>query len=245
MTRLLKVSRSDLLHLFVIVTAGLQVASFFWQAGNSIALLLIARKEVPSLIQLVDGKAIAVSAVGSRERTSATIRAFVGDTLTLMFNMTGELSTDGSAVETLNARHDRGIAIPDVQNRITTASRDASFAVALDFRPELLKYVAQLTPEGVFEGRKRIILLTRYIGEPEQLRQGVWKVQYIGDLLYFSSNDEFGKPVPFNKEIFVRTVDPPRTPLGASATVLEKTVYALRQAGLEIYDMRQFERKNL
>lgn len=243
--RLLKVSRPDLLYLFVILTMGFQLANFLWNAGNSVGIFVIARKEVPTLVQMIDGKPVTVSAAGSRDRTSAIIRSFVGDVLTLTFNMTGELPSDELVVETINPQRDLGVTISESQNRITTASWQASFAASTDFRSQLLKYIAQLTPEGVFEGRRRIILLTRYVGEPEQLRSGVWKVQYIGDLLYFVAGNESGKSVPFNKEVFVRAVDPPRTPLKDKATYLEKTVYELRQAGLEMYGMREFERKNL
>lgn len=243
--RFMKMSRPDLLYLFVLVTAGLQTVNFFWGAANSIGLLVVARKEVPSLVQLTDGKVVAVSAMGSRERTSAAIRTFTGDVLTLMFNMTGELPTSNSSASSINSQRDPGVMLNDTQDRITTASWQASFALASEFRSEMLRYIAKLTPKTVFEGRRRVVLVTRYIGEPEQIRSGVWKVQYIGELLTFSSIDEFGKAAPFNKDVYLRVVDPPRTPLQQGATELEKTVYALRQAGLEMYALREFERKNL
>ena len=238
-----KITKTDLLPLFVLLTLGLQGFGLIWLFANTAAIFRLATKPIPSLVQLKDGRAIKVTAWGSRERTPLTIRRFVGENLALMLNMSGELPPEKPESD-LTPQRDPGHELSN-NKLVTTASWQASFAVSEDYRAELLKLVAQLTPKELFMGNTKVVLITRYLSDPEEIASGQWKLKVIGDLLYISATDKAGYSTPFNKEIFVRVVDPPVTPLEDSASTLEKTIYSVRQAGLEIYGMRQLEKNNL
>lgn len=242
--KVLKFAKTELLPLFVLATLGLNLLSVVWQAGNTLAIYRESRKEIPTLVQLVDGRAVKVAAMGNQERSPETIVRFVKETLTLMFNWSGKLP--GANLEQTQSREpDLGKQIGSNANLVTTASWQAGFAFSEDFRTSFLEKVAQLTPREVFSGNAQAVLIIRHISEPELIEKGRWKVQLIGDLAFFNSQDDAGRAIPFNKEVFVQAIAVPVSPLGESASVLEKTIYGVRQAGLEIYAIRELERKNL
>lgn len=242
--RLLKIEKSDLLYFFVLLTAGAQLLTLIWLAANSLAIYLIANKPVPTLVQLADGRAIEVVPLGSKERTSQTVQRFTSDVLTLMFNWSGTLPPQTSE-ETQSPKIDPGVKLGQESNLLSTTSWQAGFALAEDFRSDFLVKVAELTPRDVFTGNTKAVLIIRHLSEPEQIKAGTWKLQVVGDLVFFNSQDNAGNSIPFNKEVFVRAVEPPSTPLAKLATSLEKTVYGIRQSGLEIYAIRELERNNL
>ena len=242
--RILKVAKTELLPLFVLATLGLNILSVFWLAANTIAIYRESLKEIPTLVQLVDGRPVRVAAMGNRERSPETIVRFVKETLTLMFNWSGQLPPTNRQ-ETQSIDKDLGKQIGSNANQVTTASWQAGFAFSEDFRTSFLSKVATLTPREVFSGNAQAVLIIRHISEPELLEKGRWKVQLIGELAFFNATDDSGRAIPFNKEVFVQAVAVPVSPLGESASVLEKTVYGIRQAGLEVYALRELSRKNL
>lgn len=237
-----KIPKTDLLPLFVLLTFGLQAFGLLWLFANTAAVFRLATKPTPSLVQLQDGRAIKVTAWSSRERTPLTIRRFVAENLALMLNMSNELPPQ-SPEEAHTPKRDLGRELGN-NKLVTTATWQASFAVSEDYRSELLNLVAQLTPKDLFTGNTKVVLITRYLSDPEEIAPGQWKLKLIGDLLYVSATDKAGYSAPFNKEIFVQVVDPPISALEDSASTLEKTIYSVRQAGLEIYGMRQLEKNN-
>lgn len=242
--KILKVEKSNLLHFFVLATAGVQLLTLIWLAANTLAIYVIANKAVPTLLQMSDGRATKVVALGSKERTNQTIRRFTSDALTLMFNWSGTLPPQ-TLEETQAPKPDLGVKLGQETNLLSTTSWQAGFALAEDFRADFLTKVAQLTPKDVFTGRTKVVLISRHLSEPQQVKPGTWKLQIVGDLVFFNAQNNAGNSVPFNKEVFVQAVDPPSTPLAELATTLEKTVYNIRQAGLEIYAIRELERGNL
>lgn len=242
--RIFKVEKSNLLYFFVLATTGVQLITLIWLAANTLAVYRVGNKAVPTLVQMADGRATKVVALGSKERTPQTIRRFTSDTLTLMFNWSGTLPPETSE-ETQAPKRDPGVKIGQESSLLSTTSWQAGFALADDFRSQFLAKVAQLTPRDVFTGSTRVVLITRYLSEPQQIKPGIWKLQVVGDLVFFNAQHNAGDSVSFNKEVFVRAVDPPSTPLAELATTLEKTVYGIRQSGLEIYAIRELERGNL
>lgn len=241
--RLSKIQKNDLLYVFLLGTSALSLFSVILQISNMVGLYQLNQKEVPSLVQLVDGRAVRVTAVGSLERTPQTVHRFVSETLTLMFNWSGTLPPTTPS-EAQMPKPDAGKKLSDAKSAVTTASWQASFAFSQDFRTSFLVKIAELTPREVFTGNRRAILVIRYLGEPQEIEPGYWKLPVVGDQIFFSPEDNGGRSIPFNKEVFVRSVSTPISPLGESATNLEKTVYKIREAGLEIHNIRELERQN-
>ena len=242
--RLAKVEKTDLLHLFVLATAGVQVLTLIWLSANTLGLYKMSNKPTPSLVQMSDGRPLRAIPIGNLERTPATIQRFVGDTFTLMFNWSGTLPPT-TPEEFQSPKPEPGKKLSKGANLVATASWQAGFGLSEDYRTQFLAKVALLTPREVFSGGTKVVLITRHLSEPQLIEAGKWKMQVVGDLVFFNAQDNSGNSVAFNKEVFIRSVDPPSTPLMQAASDLEKTIYGVRQAGLEIYAIRELERGNL
>lgn len=246
--KMLKVNKTDVLPLFVLLALGLHLVSLGWQAANTLAINRQSRKPAPALVQLVDGRPVRVASIGDQERIPEVVRRFVSETLVLMFNWNGTLPPT-TPEEERNPRPDEGIKVnadgAGSGQLVTTASWQASFALSENFRPEFLALLAQLTPRQVFARSMESVLIIRDISEPEQIEVGKWKVEVIADRVLFDRSNQQGNAIKFNREIYVQAVPQPLSPLGDKASDLEKTIYSIRQAGLEIYAMRELERGNL
>ncbi len=245
MVRFLEKKRADIIPLFALGTLGIQVIVLLlsmWQAGS---LAGLNDKQTPTLVQLEDGKAIRVGTMAYKERTPATIRRFVGDTMTMLMNWSGTLPPN-TPEETKNPKLDPGVSLGlsgASNKKIAQTTWQAGFALDESLRSEFLKLIASLTPQEVFNGGTQAVLVINYLSEPTKIEEGKWKIGMVANLLVFSKGDKLGKAVAFNKELFIKAVEAPRTPEGASA--LEKTIYNIRQSGLEIYAVRELARGNL
>ena len=88
--------------------------------------------------------------------------------------------------------------------------------------------------------------MLRRVGIPEPIEdeKGQWKVPLIANLIIFSSQDQIGQSVSFNKEIFVQAVEPQKLPLEEQSGPLAKVVADMRHSGLEIYKIRDLDLGN-
>lgn len=246
--RVLKVKKPDVFPAFVLGTLILQSLVLVILFGELYLMARLSRKPAPSLVQLVDGRAIQTAPQGHLERTPETIRRFLNETMTLMFSWSGTLPPE-TVEEAKSPKPDSGVLVQNKQmrgNRVTTATWEASFALAEDFRKPFVEKLATLTPDSVFDkkGTKGLLVIRR-IGEPQAIAPGKWKVAVIANLILFSSQDRVGSAIPFNKEVFVAATTPPTQPLAEKADGLEQIVYRTRQAGLEIYAMRDLPKEDL
>ena len=118
---------------------------------------------------------------------------------------------------------------------MTTSDFDAGLACSEDFRAKLLEGIAESTPESVFEGKTQSMLVIKYLSEPKKIAEGRWQLQMVANLVMLQDGKGVGKPTSFNRNIFVRAVEPPLLP--KKATKLQQQMYKARQNGLEIYLM--------
>ena len=238
----------DFFALSVIGMLGLGALTFCISLFNTVALLAVSKKAPPTLVQLLDGKAVTVTAISSSQRTPETIKRFVNETFALMFNWSGKLPANNEK-GTQAPQEDPGVKVSSegagLNSKVTTSSWQASFALSSDFRSTFLQKIAQLTPNEVFSGDSQVVLVMRNVGAPQQVSVGKWKVSVVADLIYFDHSNNAGSALPLNKEVFVQAIDPPLTPLEDAASPLEKAIYEVRQAGLEIYAIRELNRENL
>jgi hypothetical protein len=226
--------------LLVIGTLGIQGVNVLLLGGLLIALLMVALRPAPTLVQTIDGKAIRVVAKESRSREPQTITRFVKEVVTLMFSINGKLPPENFDQARM-PQPDPGITIPGKNLRISTASFQAGFALSEDFRKSFLVALAELTPQDLFSAQAKdtrqsptqIVPIVKLVSDPKQIKPGLWKLNVVCDLIVFNGKDQLGKEsIPFNKEIILRAVEPPQQVAGT--TSLEKTIYTIRQAGLEI-----------
>lgn len=248
--RLLKIPKTEVMPLFVLCTGILQILVLFLLLIEGVWLDRLSRKPPPSLVQLVDGRVVRVTAIENFDRTPATIKHFVGETMALMFNWSGTLPPASDSGQKNVPQPDPGVPIKtDVigsgQEKVTTPSWEASFALSESFRAEFLKKLATLTPRSVFSGGTQVMLVVTHLSEPQQLKPGEWKVKMVANLLTFEQGDNTGKAIAFNKDVYVHAIDTPPLPLPEGVSSLHRTAYQIRQAGLEIYAIRDLQREEL
>lgn len=249
--RLLQIPKSEVMPLFVLATGVLQILILFLLLFEGVWLSRLSRKSPPTLVQMVDGKAVQVAPMESLDRTPETIKHFVGQTMALMFNWSGTLPPAPESGKKNVPQPDPGIPIKTkgIDSRggekVTTPSWEASFALAENFRPAFLQKLATLTPRSIFSGGTQVMLLVNHLSEPQQLEPGKWKVKMVANLLTFDQGDNAGKAISFNKDVYVSSIDTPPLPLPEGVSSLHRTAYQIRQAGLEIYAIRDLQREEL
>ena len=245
-----KFSRGDKIGIFLIIVGCSNLLNLLlWTLTNS-ALSTLAKKPVPSLVQLDSGDTIAVAPLGSKERDSKVVLKFVSDTLTKMFGWSG-MKPALTVEEAVKPEPDSGIDIRTGGfggRRVTTAAWQASFALSEDFRKEFLEKLAEITPAGVFDAGNRtastqVALVPVQFSMPQKISEGKWKLNMVANLMVFRSNS-IGDVIPFNKEIFIRAVEAPHFP-GKDEDAVIRTIYQARSSGLEIYGIRDLNQENL
>ncbi|MGK7878130.1 MAG: hypothetical protein AB4426_33935 [Xenococcaceae cyanobacterium] len=238
---MLEIKNRNFLAGAVVVLLGAQGLTVCLQIVQTVAISRLSLK-APTLVQLTDGSAIVSVPVDVGERAPKTIQRFVSDTFYLMFNWSGKLPS-ASLEDAKNPISDSGVPImvDGRKFKIATSSWQGSFAFAEDFRTQLVQKIAKMTPQQVFDGKMEVILVIDRISEPQVLERG-WKVDVVAHLNLFAKANALSEIVPLNKEVFVEVVEVPAVPKGN--TPLEKAVYSIRQAGLQIYAMRDLQQED-
>lgn len=207
-------NQTNIVPLFAIGTFGLHLLTLLLLMFHGGMLQQVKRKSVPqALVQLEDGRVITADAKSSWERDRETIRRFVGEAMTLMF----------------------------------TWSPKQSSTVVWDISSDLLRNDFRREFAGNFnnfelESPEQNVLVIQKISQPEVISDGKWKVKLEASRLIFSSGDNLGKSVPFNKQILVETKDK-ITPLPRFSTPLNLAVYRLGEAKMQIYNICDIEDK--
>lgn len=230
----LKHTQRDTLGIFVIVSIGLQglvllVAILLYGNYNR-----LANKPPPSLVQLADGQTVAAAPLANKQRSPEVIKRFTKDTLTSLMSWSGELPSPDGTAKTIP---DEGINLKTARGKITTPAYNTSFALSEDFRKEFLIKLAELTPQSVFGGTTKVVLVPLEIQSPIKIDEGKWKVVIIANLAVFSQNS-LGDVIPFNKEIYLQAVEAPNYKDFHSQDETATRIAKARAAGLEIYTIR-------
>ena len=240
---------SDLLPLSVLVGIGLQALVLLLVLGNSLGLMSLARKPAPALVQMVDGTSIATEPVDHDARTPEVIRQFVKSSVGMMFTWNAKVqSTDAQGNPSASTITDQGVqlnATDGTSGKVTTASWQASFALAEDFRNAFLLQIAKMTPSEVFNGSAQSVLSIESVADPKPMGKGQWQVDVVANLLIFDSRYPQGRAIPFNKSVFVKAIEPAVDPLPEDSTPIQKAVYNMRQSGLEISEMQDIDVQQL
>jgi hypothetical protein len=226
--------------LFALASIGFSAITMLLQLlvlGNVIG---IARKPAPSLVQLNNGQAIRVKAIGNKERSLDVVQSFTTESLIMLMSWTNELPVTKGEAKSL----DQGFAVATKagEQKITISAFQASFVFGDNLRDELVKILAEMTPPDVFKGTIRTTLKFQHVTIPVPLEEGKWRIRVIGTLLKYQPGRGDTTKIPFNKEIIVQAIDTPALPAsGKFSNELEAVVYNIRQAGLEIVAMKDIE----
>ncbi len=227
--------------LLVLVTAGLCGVNLLMTLLLAAQVGRMARKDAPSMVQLVDGKTITMAPQDSRDRQPQTITTFVGSILPNLVTWTGTVPDPDSK------RAAQGIQVPDPgvsvdSLKVPTVAYLSSAALSDDFRKPFLRKIAEMARDSNGQGRLTRLEISN-ISFPEKVGEGQWKVDVVATWKVMDMRDPGGQSIPFNKQVFVRSVATPIPSVNASA--VEKLVAQIRASGLEIYAIRDLERPNL
>lgn len=235
--QLLQFNKSVPTRIGIISLVGFSCAvlSLLLQFLNYGAIRGLSKKQL-ALVQLDSGKTITAKSVDQNQRSPEVIKKFVGDTFTRMFSWDGLVKIDNHKGEVIT-KQDKGIDIDAAsgKNKVTTKAYEAAFAISenQNFRAAFLQKLAQLTPSKIFEGNMQASLIPRYIGEPRLIRNGVWQVDIVATIVTFTTSDNTGLGITFNKTVTVEAVNTPQE-ITAQITELSRKIYEARSAGLEI-----------
>ncbi len=233
----------NIVAMFALTSIGLSALTLMLQVVVMTNVINIARKPAPSLVQLSDGQAIKVQAVGNQDRSPEVVQHFVTDSLIMLMSWTNEIpgASDDKKVPDAGAL----VKIKNGDRRITSPAFQASFTFGEELRAELVKILAEMTPDGVFKGEIKTTLKFQHVTLPtpvDKNQSGKWKINVVATLLQYQQGRADIVKIPFNKEIVVQAIDTPQLPKsGKFSNELESLVYSIRQAGLEIVSMKDIE----
>ncbi|MDF5722294.1 MAG: hypothetical protein PUP91_17760 [Rhizonema sp. PD37] len=228
---------------FALATFGLHLFVLFLLIFQGLTIRKISLEKSPTFVQLIDDKPVTVTDDMAREPEA--IRQFVSQTMTSMFNWSGTLPAQ-SIEQATRPLFDPGVSIRTPQGfsrKVSTSSWIASFALSEDFRKGFLSTIAEITPPEVFSNNSSQALSSQLIIKrvypPEKIGPGKWRIGMVADLIQKKRSEENKKViVPFNKDLLVRAVDTYVSPLTNTATDLQRAVYSVRSAKMEIYEIR-------
>lgn len=189
-----------------------------------------------TFVQLVDGRAVAIREEAGTYRTPDLVKNVVRQWTILTWTWDSKLPG--------TSKPDAGQKVGN--DRLTTTAYLASFLLqgktkpnGSSFRAESRNAIAQLTPVGVFSGSTRSTILISYISEPRTVAPGRYEVDMVATRNVIDQSGQI-EEIPFNRTFVLEAVDIPQSPLGKDATDVERAVYNVREAGLEITEIKPF-----
>lgn len=189
-----------------------------------------------TFVQLVDGRVVAMREEAGTYRTPEAIKNVVRQWSTLTWSWESKLPGTN--------KPDAGQKVGS--QKLTTAAYLASFLLSgklkpegSSFREESRRTISELTPARVFTGNVRSTILIRHVSEPRTIALGKYEVDMVASRNVIQQSGQI-EEIPFNRTFTLEAVDIPRSPLGKTATEVERVVYSIREAGLEITDIKPF-----
>lgn len=189
-----------------------------------------------TFVQLVDGRAVAMREEAGTYRTPDLVKNVARQWTILTWSWDSKLPG--------TSKPDAGQKIGS--NHLTTTAYLASFLLqgktksnGSSFREESRKAIAELTPARVFSGNTRSTILINYVSEPRTIAPGRYEVDMVATRNVIDQSGQI-EEIPFNRTFTLEAVDIPKSPLGKDATDVERAVYNVREAGLEITDIKPF-----
>jgi hypothetical protein len=233
-------------------TLGLIISMMALGTANT-----IANKPMPTLVQTTSGKTMAIEVLDGKLRSPKLLQDFTVKTLTNLFTWRSFLIPI-SQEEMRTLKVDPGVAIESdgtASLKLPTPVWAASFAISDDFRKDFLgKHLAPLTTTlKVLQGSSETAFIPISVQEPIEVKGGnpnerLWKVKVVANLAIRTAANVPETLVPFNKDIYLRVVNPPLMPdlnhLDPK-TDLQAVIAIARSSGLEVYGMEDISKQDL
>ncbi len=249
------VSVKDAYGKLVLICLGGTALTLLCQLALMIGLFQVANKPPPTLVQLADGDSIGVIPIDSASRTDEAILTFLNNIFTLTFTWSRTIPDPNQPGQIII---DSGVAISSEEGqrigKVPQTVWSASLAMELNFRQEFLRQIAELVPQSVFTQKTNVAFVPVSFSPPEKVSSGRWKVRLISNLLFLKDLGKVSEVVPYNVDIYVRSVVPPNPQLVNNLSLTSETqsfptlaqqVANIRQAALEIDSIVPYRREDL
>lgn len=234
--KLLERKELNFTPIFLIGNAVLLTLLLLIEVVNFARIGTISKTKASTLVELSDGESIRVLPISSSDRSPQAVTHFVGKTMIglLSWNALPKPTDDYNPDPTKQLKLDTGVSTSKA--KITTSTWASGFAISEDFRVPFLEEIGNLTPPDVFNGSTQSILKVSLLSQPTRIKDGQWKVDMVANIVIFQGSNLVGKPISFNKTVFVRAIDTAAVPRFASD--VQETASRVRKAGLEIYKIQ-------
>ncbi len=177
-------------------------------------------------VQLCDGRSLYASQKFGLDREEVVIKNFAMEWTSLMWSWHGK--NPGTQNKDVGVKTTTGATVP-------INSWAASLMMNPNYAELFLDQLSKITPKGVYSGQISGAVKIRYVSPPRLVKPGIWDVDLISERIIFDKhNNQQLKPVPFNKTLRIRAITISHSPLKENANPLEKTLYSMSAAGLEI-----------
>jgi hypothetical protein len=226
-----KFHSSAIMPLFVLVTLGLHLLLILMMVYSGLQTTRLANRPLPVAVQMEGGRIIGQTPMPPEFRTPEVIQTVVKDWVIATLNW--RLKTEQGAT-------DPGVAIANGR-KVPSVVWKASFLLSEqdNFRSKFLQLLAQLIPYSIFTGQATTAVELNSLSAPQSISPGRWKVDLVSNVLIFDTPGAAGRSLfTFNKRIFLRAVPSLTNPLPEQATDVQKLIYNLRLAGLEIDEIQ-------
>jgi hypothetical protein len=235
----------------IVSSVGLFISIFALSTANR-----IANKPLPVLVQTLNGKNIKIEALSDRERSPKAIKFFVTTALTNIFTWRVHYLAS-SPDEPQVKKIDPGVPVEVAGTsslKIPTSVWGASFAISDEFRKDFLgKDLAPLiTQLKIIQGSSYVAFIPSIIQDLIEVKSNnytekLWMVKVVGNLVVKTNADVPETMIPFNKDVYVRAVDPPIPPEAGvdPESDLQAVIAIARSKGLEIYGMEEFSAQKI
>lgn len=210
-----KKSKYNIFPIFAVTTFGLNLLTLFILIFHGSILHKLSTKLPPSLVQLVDGRAITVESQTNLERHPAIIRRFVGQTMTLMFTWSENQSP---------------------QTVWQTTSLLLSENLRQKFELEFSQGVSGKNLANAIAEAESLLLI-REISQPQKISDGKWQVEISANRIISSGKVQGTSTIPLKKKILIQATDTQQITLPNSPIPLHTAVSRLGEARLEIYNI--------
>jgi hypothetical protein len=240
---------SSYVGLSVIGTLLIQLITFVAIVVTNI--IFIGMRPRGNYVQLIDGKVIEAGQFDSQYRSPQTIRRFVFESLSLLFNWNGYKPVS-TLEESRNPELDPGVNTE--RGVVPTTAFLGSFAFREGLRTSLLNEIVKFVPPQVIAGKPnsgrsrgetvappapkiQTFIVIDFISEPQPISKSEWEVNVVSTVLEVSQGGIGREIMKFNKRLVIAAVEP-LSPVKVQDLGYFQPFVNIRASGLQITEIK-------
>lgn len=222
---------SAIMPLFVLVTLGLHLLLTLLVFYGGFQVSRLANRPIPTAVQLEGGRMIQQAAMPHDFRSADAIETVVKNWA--IATLSWRLKPDQGALDA-GKEIGNGRKVPSVTWKTSFLLSEQE-----NFRLQFLQMLSQLIPFSVLNGQATTTTEIVNLSKPQLAGTGRWAVDLVSNVLLFDSPTAPGRLLfTFNKRVFIRAIPVAINPLPEQANDVQKMIFDLRLAGLEIDEIQ-------